>query len=149
MVPRRDAERQGGGRADANDEGVSIYDYMATHTPREQKLGALAAASQRLAHDFGTWRTPWGEINRFQRLTDDIVPHFTDAGPSIPVGLGKFRFYSSGRLAIWGSWFRHCSSIFPRSFGIFSRVLAFPIARAKASAAPPTGTPRLLEPGRP
>ena len=39
-----------------------------------------------MTHDFGTWKTPWGDINRFQRLTDDIVPTFSDSGPSIPVG---------------------------------------------------------------
>jgi acyl-homoserine-lactone acylase len=48
-------------------------------------LLALKAASDRLTVDFGTWRTPWGDINRFQRLTDDLVHPFSDAGPSIPV----------------------------------------------------------------
>ena len=47
-----------------------------------------------LQSDFGTWKTPWGDINRFQRLTGDIVQPFSDAGPSIPVG-----FTSS----LWGS----------------------------------------------
>jgi acyl-homoserine lactone acylase PvdQ len=55
---------------------------------------ALAAASDKLQADFGTWKTPWGDINRFQRLTGDIVQPFNDAGPSIPVG-----FTSS----MWGS----------------------------------------------
>ena len=57
-------------------------------------LEALSAASDRLTSDFGTWRTAWGEINRFQRLTGDIVQPFNDAAPSIPVP-----FTSS----IWGS----------------------------------------------
>jgi acyl-homoserine-lactone acylase len=60
----------------------------------EQLLTALAAASGKLSADFGKWKTPWGEINRFQRLTGDIVQPFNDAGPSIPVG-----FTSS----VWGS----------------------------------------------
>ena len=55
---------------------------------------AFEAAVAKLEHDFGTWRVAWGEINRFQRLTGDIVHPFSDAGPSIPVG------FSSGR---WGS----------------------------------------------
>jgi acyl-homoserine lactone acylase PvdQ len=59
-----------------------------------QLLQALADASDRLTADFGTWQTPWGDINRFQRLTGDIVQPFTDAGPSIPVP------FTSGR---WGS----------------------------------------------
>jgi acyl-homoserine-lactone acylase len=67
---------------------------MATRMTAQQKLQALADASARLESDFGTWRTPWGEINRFQRLTGDIVQPFTDAGPSIPVP-----FTSS----VWGS----------------------------------------------
>ena len=54
--------------------------------PAEQLLQSLAAASDKLAADFGSWKTPWGDINRFQRLTGDIVQPFNDAGPSIPVG---------------------------------------------------------------
>src|SRR3954465_3001090 len=66
----------------------------------EQQLGALAAASERLTRDFGTWKTPWGEINRFQRLTGDIVQPFNDAGPSIPVG---FTTGTVGSLASFAS----------------------------------------------
>ena len=65
-----------------------------------QRLEALAAASDKLAADFGTWRTPWGEINRFQRLTGDIVQPFTDQGPSIPVGFTSARW---GSLASFGA----------------------------------------------
>ncbi|HYD36396.1 MAG TPA: penicillin acylase family protein [Allosphingosinicella sp.] len=62
--------------------------------PTPRKLAALAAVTERLERDFGTWRTPWGEVNRFQRLTGDIDHPFSDSGPSIPVG------FTSGR---WGS----------------------------------------------
>jgi acyl-homoserine-lactone acylase len=67
--------------ADARRAGMNAYDYIATRATAEQKLQALAAASERLEQDFGRWRTPWGEINRFQRLTGAIVQPFTDAGP--------------------------------------------------------------------
>jgi acyl-homoserine-lactone acylase len=30
-------------------------------------LESLMRASDKLTADFGKWRTPWGEINRFQR----------------------------------------------------------------------------------
>jgi acyl-homoserine lactone acylase PvdQ len=62
--------------------------------PAEQLLESLSAASDKLDADFGRWKTPWGDINRFQRLTGDIVQPFNDAGPSIPVGFTS---------AIWGS----------------------------------------------
>ena len=86
--------------AEARRAGISVYDYIATRTPPEQKLQALAAASDRLAADFGSWRTPWGEINRFQRLTGDIVQPFSDAGPSIPVGFTSAQW---GSLASFGA----------------------------------------------
>ena len=71
----------------------------AAPTP-EQMLQALAAASDRLTADFGSWKTPWGEINRFQRINDDIVATFTDAGPSIPV---MFSSATWGSLASFGA----------------------------------------------
>lgn len=49
------------------------------------KLDALAKAVDRLDTTYGTWQTPWGSINRFQRLSDRIAPQFDDAAPSIPV----------------------------------------------------------------
>jgi acyl-homoserine-lactone acylase len=84
---------------DAKKAGISAEEYIGTRTPPHQLLESLAAASDRLKADFGTWKTPWGDINRFQRLHDDLVPAemaqpFNDAGPSIPVG-----FTSS----LWGS----------------------------------------------
>jgi acyl-homoserine lactone acylase PvdQ len=67
--------------------------------PAEQLLQSLAAASERLAADFGTWKTPWGDINRFQRLNDDIEPRFDDAGPSIPVGFTSAQWGSLASFA--------------------------------------------------
>ena len=66
----------------------------------ELLLKALDTASDRLTADFGTWKTPWGEINRFQRLNDDIASRFDDAGPSIPV---PFTSSQWGSLASFGA----------------------------------------------
>ena len=85
---------------DARAAGMNVYDYMATRAPAQQLLEALAAASARLEEDFGTWKTPWGEINRFQRLNGDIVQPFNDDGPSIPVGFTSSRW---GSLASFGA----------------------------------------------
>jgi len=80
--------------ADAKRAGVYMSDYICTKAPAQLLLQSLSDASDRLASDFGSWKTPWGDINRFQRLTGDIVQPFRDAGPSLPVG-----FTSS----VWGS----------------------------------------------
>jgi acyl-homoserine-lactone acylase len=80
--------------------GLAIEQYIATQVAPRSQLEALAAALNRLASDFGTWRTPWGQINRFQRLTGDIVQPFDDNGPSIPVGFTSARW---GSLASFGA----------------------------------------------
>ena len=74
--------------------GVMSQDNVAAKATPVQLLEALMKASDKLAADFGNWRTKWGEINRFQRLTEDIVQPFSDAAPSLPVG------FTSGN---WGS----------------------------------------------
>jgi acyl-homoserine-lactone acylase len=79
---------------DARKAGISVEEYIGTQASPQQLLQSLAAASDRLTADFGNWKTPWGDINRFQRINGDIVQPFNDAAPSIPVG-----FTSS----LWGS----------------------------------------------
>ena len=74
--------------------GMIVDDYSATRATPQQRLESLAAASDKLAADFGTWKTPWGEINRFQRITDDVEPKFDDAKPSIPIGFTYSRWGS-------------------------------------------------------
>lgn len=86
-------------REEALLQGVDIYQYMIEGTTADQKISALWVASEKLEGDFGTWRTPWGEINRFQRLTGDIVQPFNDDKPSFPVGFTSARW---GSLAAYG-----------------------------------------------
>jgi acyl-homoserine-lactone acylase len=66
----------------------------------EQLVGNLAAASDTLASHFGTWKTPWGDINRFQRNDGNIVQTFDDNKPSTPVG---FTSATWGSLASFGA----------------------------------------------
>ncbi len=79
---------------DARSAVLSVEDYLGEKAPAAALLQSLAEASDRLQSDFGTWKTSWGDINRFQRLTGDIVQPFRDDGPSIPVGFTS---------AVWGS----------------------------------------------
>ncbi len=83
----------------AQGPGVDLYAELKA-TPGAVKLAALADASARLVADFGDWRTPWGAINRFQRLTDDLEHPFDDAAPSIPVGFTSAHW---GSLASFGA----------------------------------------------
>jgi acyl-homoserine-lactone acylase len=76
-----------------------VPDWMAS-APSDIQLGALAAAVERLERDFGRWRIAWGEVNRFQRIANEIKPRFDDAQPSIPVGFVSGNW---GSLAAFGS----------------------------------------------
>ncbi|MBI4889932.1 MAG: penicillin acylase family protein [Acidobacteria bacterium] len=57
--------------------------------PANELLGTLEAATQKLTEDFGSWRTEWGQINRFQRLTGEIQQKFDDGQPSVAVGFAS------------------------------------------------------------
>jgi acyl-homoserine-lactone acylase len=125
---------QSGVRGQARAAGMPVQDYIATRADPEQMLQSLVAASDKLTADFGTWKTPWGDINRFQRLTDDIVHPFTDAGPSIPVG---FTSATWGSLASFGARsYRGSRKIYGTSGNSFVAVVEFgPTVRAKAVTA--------------
>jgi acyl-homoserine lactone acylase PvdQ len=85
---------------DATRAGLSVEDYTATRASSQLLLESLSTASDKLAADFGQWKIPWGEINRYQRLTADIVQQFDDRKPSIPVG---FTSGTWGSLAAFGA----------------------------------------------
>jgi acyl-homoserine-lactone acylase len=120
--------------ADARKSGVSVDEYIATKATKEQLLQALATACDKLKGDFGSWNTPWGDINRFQRLTGDIVQPFNDAGASIPVGFTSARW---GSLASFGARaYRGTKKMYGTSGNSFVAVVEFgDSVRAKAVTA--------------
>ncbi|MGM0945643.1 MAG: acylase [Bacteroidota bacterium] len=76
---------------------------LTAHTqPEVQKamLNVLEETITQMNEDFGIWSTPWGEINRFQRLSGDIDLKFDDDQPYIPIGMASGRW---GALASYGA----------------------------------------------
>ncbi len=45
----------------------------------------LEAVMQKLSADFGKWEIAWGEVNRMQRISNDVVPKHDDTKASLPV----------------------------------------------------------------
>jgi acyl-homoserine-lactone acylase len=86
--------------AEARDADEPVYDYLIGKLTDVERIEALGVALEKLQRDFGRWQVPWGEINRFQRLTDDIVQPFDDAKPSLPVGFAASQW---GALASFDS----------------------------------------------
>lgn len=66
--------------------------FIATAKPAVL-VGALQSTIHELTQKFGNWQIPWGDINRFQRVSSDIEQKYDDSKPSVPVG-----FVSS----LWG-----------------------------------------------
>jgi acyl-homoserine-lactone acylase len=85
--------------AEARGATMSAETYAIDRATNAERLLSLAAAMTKLEQDFGKWQTPWGDINRFQRITDDIFPKFDDSAPSIPVPFASSRWGSLASFA--------------------------------------------------
>ncbi|WP_113924532.1 penicillin acylase family protein [Cognataquiflexum aquatile] len=83
-----------------------VFDLLAKEAPDSMKITAFEKAVDKLVEDFGTWNTPWGEINRFQRVTNDIQGRYDDHLPSLPIG------YNS---SLWGSLAAYGSRAYPNT----------------------------------
>lgn len=78
------------------------FDYMSKSSTTEERLEVFETALNKLAEDFGSWETPWGEFNRYQRNNGDIFQEFDDSKPSLAVGMASG---SWGALASYGTRF--------------------------------------------
>lgn len=85
---------------EARKAGLTVYEFMETRAPAAMRLAALSDAVDTLTKNFGNWKIAWGEVNRFQRVSGDIVQRFDDEKPSIPVGFTSSRW---GSLASFGA----------------------------------------------
>ena len=86
-------------KARAKEAEIPAVDFITTRLTGAEQLAALARATEKLQAAFGNWQTPWGEINRFQRLTGAIDLAYDDSKPSLPVG---FTSANWGSLASFG-----------------------------------------------
>jgi acyl-homoserine-lactone acylase len=75
-----------------------------TRAKDDELLDTFARTIEELKTRYGTWRMPWGEVNRFQRISGAINNVFSDDKPSLPTG-----FASSA----WGSLPSYASRLFP------------------------------------
>lgn len=77
--------------------------FVETATPRDL-MRPLADAVRSLQARFNQWEVPWGEINRFQRISGDLEQAYNDAAPSLPVGFAP---------ATWGMLASYAGRYFP------------------------------------
>ncbi|MBL4604689.1 MAG: penicillin acylase family protein, partial [Flavobacteriaceae bacterium] len=78
------------------------FEYMSSTSSSKERLAIFEQCLKRLKSDFGSWKTPWGEFNRYQRNDSAIFQDFNDTKPSIGVGMASGRW---GALASFGTRF--------------------------------------------
>ncbi len=88
------------GKAPKNLSNLERLRYFGAQSPAAERLEIFKKALTKLISDFGSWKIPWGEINRYQRINGHIVQPFSDDLPSIPVGMASSRW---GALASFGA----------------------------------------------
>ena len=87
-----------------NADQVDKANYFAVNAKPDELLQPFLATINDLQNKFGRWKIPWGEINRFQRISSHLDNKFDDSKTSIPVG-----FVSS----TWGMLPSYTSRSFP------------------------------------
>ncbi len=79
---------------------MELVEYWGSDSPGTEKLAVFEETIKILNDDFGTWKMPWGEVNRYQRLNGDIRQAFNDSLPSVGVGFASGTW---GALAAYGA----------------------------------------------
>ena len=74
--------------------------YYGSESPLSERIKIFEQAIDQLEQDFGQWNTPWGEINRYQRLNGDIRQPFNDEKASTAIPMASSRW---GALASFGA----------------------------------------------
>lgn len=89
-------------KIDTPDELTQLeqINWLGTDSNPGERLQVFADTLAELDEKFGGWNTPWGEINRFQRLSGDIDLQYDDTAPSLAVGMASGRW---GALASYGA----------------------------------------------
>jgi acyl-homoserine lactone acylase PvdQ len=91
-------------KADVDESLVDKTRRFAENAGDDALLKPFLETINELDQKFGRWQVPWGRINRFQRISNDIDSRFDDSQPSLPVG-----FVSS----TWGMLPSYSSRTFP------------------------------------
>ena len=88
------------GKRPAGGSDMELMTYFGLASPEAERLTIFKETLAQLNEDFGSWNTPWGAVNRYQRLNGDPRQAFNDSLPSTPIGFASGRW---GALAAYGA----------------------------------------------
>jgi acyl-homoserine lactone acylase PvdQ len=89
---------------DGDDDQVTVTKRFAATAIPLQLLAPFNETVKQLKQQFGTWEIPWGDINRYQRISNDLVQQYDDSKISYPVPFAS---------ALWGMLPSYNSRTFP------------------------------------
>jgi acyl-homoserine-lactone acylase len=75
-----------------NDKYAGFVEKTAAYAASVQSselTEALRLTVNELKSKFGTWQIQWGDLNRYQRLTSELVQSYDDSKPSLPSGMAS------------------------------------------------------------
>jgi acyl-homoserine lactone acylase PvdQ len=98
LLPSIPKLRQFGGETDP----VINFSQFASTASADLLVNTLQKVKHNLEKQYGSWKMTWGELNRFQRISNSVI--FDDQKPSLPVA-----FTSSA----WGQLPSYTSRAFP------------------------------------
>jgi acyl-homoserine lactone acylase PvdQ len=98
------------------------FNYYTNQAPEQEHLDIFSKTITQVEQDFGKWNTPWGEINRFQRINGEIKQPFNDNLPSLPIGMASGNW---GALASYGSSTFNTKRLYGTSGNSFVAVVEF------------------------
>jgi len=106
IMPKIPKAMQFGGETDV----VQNMEKYAKTGSKSDMVSALRLVKSELEADFGTWRVAWGDLNRFQRISNEEVMKMDDAKASIPVPFtssawGQLPSYTSRSIQGTKKWY--------------------------------------------
>lgn len=89
---------------DGEDDQVTSTKRFAATASADQLVEPFLETINQLKQQFGTWEVQWGDVNRYQRINNDLNLQFDDNKLSYPVPFAS---------ALWGMLPSYNSRIFP------------------------------------
>lgn len=71
------------------DDAVEKTKYFSANSTVANMIEPMLGTIKELKANFGKWQIAWGEINRFQRISNAIEYKFDDSKPSYPIGFAS------------------------------------------------------------
>jgi acyl-homoserine lactone acylase PvdQ len=146
-MPKMTKTKQFGGETDV----VQNMEFYAKTGSREEMRQALRAVMKELESDFGTWRVAWGDLNRFQRISNQEVLQMSDAQPSIPVPFtssawGQLPSYTSRSIQGTKKWYGVNGNSFVAAVEFGPKIKAYSLLAGGQNGSP--SSPHFFDQGK-